>query len=175
MIPDAKLAWVAAVLDLKGAVIRKNNQTRATPQLVLYVDSKQHGVVRELCQLTGQDAEPHTPRPKKEWMQRGCAEHCPEPDREHSGELPPTSRWTVTGAAAAVILHNVIPFMVTSRGVELEEAMNEMVKNLALTGRGSGAVFAASRRLADLGWELPLLLAKRLREVAAGEREGMRS
>lgn len=172
MIQDTKLAWMAAILDFQGRVIRKNNKTRATPQLVLYVDTKQHGVVRELCRLTGQHAEPHTARPKKEWMQRGCAVHCPEPDQEHSGELPPTSRWTVTGAAAAVVLHNVIPFMVTSRGIELEQAKDEMAENMVLAGRGASAVVASARRLAELGWELPPVLAKRLREVSAGERLG---
>lgn len=160
-VPDAKLAWVAAILDLKGTIIRKNNRMRATPQLVLSVDTKHHGVVSELCRLTGQEAEPHQARPKKDWMKRGCTTHCPEPDVEYrgwgEGDLPPTARWTVTGAGAAVILYNVIPFMVTDKG--LEDAMNEMMENLVTNGRGVGMVRSAVLRLAALGWQIPPQMA----------------
>lgn len=53
MIPPEKLGWLASVLDLKGHIIRKNNQTRRTPQLVLMVESSRLRVVEELCRLTG--------------------------------------------------------------------------------------------------------------------------
>ncbi len=113
MIPDAKLGWMAGILDYHGLLIRKKNRTRATPQLVLMVESTKTSVVRELGRLTGSHAESRHNRLVKDWMQRGCTEHCPEPHIEHEAPgpsfLPPVTRWTVTGAAMAVVLHNVIP------------------------------------------------------------------
>lgn len=164
MITGTDLAWLAAILDLKGHIIRKNNQTRATPQLVLMVESAQLRVIERLCMLTGTNVEPKWAdgRRQRDWVRRGCIEHCPEAHVHHEGsEIPPIARWTLTGAAAAVVLHSVIPYMVTDRG--LEDMKNEILANVVLSGQGSGATKAAIRRLAALGWELPPLIAQRFR------------
>jgi hypothetical protein len=159
-----ELAWLAAILDLKGHIIRKNNKTRATPQLVLMVESTQLRVIEKLCHLTGTSVEPTKKdegRRQGDWKQRGCTEHCPEPHVHHEGApIAPVGRWTVTGAAAAVVLHNVIPYMVTDRG--LGTMRDELMGNLVLAGPGSGATKAAIRRLAQLGWDLPQEMGVRL-------------
>jgi hypothetical protein len=161
MIPEAKLAWMAAIFDMKGRINRKTNQSRATPQLVLRIDSASPRVIEELCRLTGGSVEIRDGIQFKEYDQRGCTEHCPAAHIHHDGHVvPEVTRWTITGAAAAVVLHNVIPYMVTDRG--LEDMMNEALANLVTTGQGSGAVRAAVRRLAQLGWELPPGMADRL-------------
>lgn len=161
---ESDLAWLAAILDLKGHIIRKNNTTRATPQLVLMVESAQLRVIDRLCLLTGTSVEPPKngdERHQRDWKQRGCTEHCPDPHVHHEGSpIPPIGRWTVTGAAAAVVLHNVIPYMVTDGG--LQAMYDEIMTNLVVAGPGAGATKRAIRRLAELGWELPLEMTSRL-------------
>jgi len=83
---------MAAVLDMKGTIIVKSNQTRATPQIVLMVESTNVGVVAELGRLTGSVIEPRESRFRPAWMRRGCITHCPEPDVEYPEQpdyLPP--------------------------------------------------------------------------------------
>jgi hypothetical protein len=164
MVPAEKLAWMAAILDMQGRIHRKDNLTRATPQLVLRVDSSYLSVIRELCRLTDSNAEPRPPRPGKEWDKRGCAEHCGEAHIHcEIGVQPSTGRWTLTGAAAAVVLFNVIPFMVTDRG--MEDMMNEALENVNLAGRAGNGARQAVQRLARLGWELPEKIAGQAAEI----------
>lgn len=157
MIPECKLGWVAGVLDYHGTIIRKRNKSRVTPQLVLMVESTKVGIIRELARMTGSHVEPRGNRLVKEWMQRGCTEHCPEPHIEHEGPgpsfLPPVTRWTVTGATMAIVLHSAIPYMVTNRG--MENAMNDALASVVTSGRGVGAVRASVQRMAERGWEIP--------------------
>lgn len=164
MIPEYKLGWMAGVLDQKGIIVRKQNKSRATPQLVLMVESTKVGLIRELAHLTGGRPEPREGREAKEWMQRGCSEHCPEAHIEHQGPgprfMPPVSRWTVTGAAMAIVLWNVLPFMVTDR--EMEHAMTEALDNLVTSGRGVGMVRSSVQRMEELGWVIPPQIAGRI-------------
>jgi hypothetical protein len=155
-VPREKLAWVAAVLDMKGTIIYKANQTRATPQIVLMVESTHVSVVEELARLTGSVIEPRESRLRPAWMRRGCITHCPEPDVEYPEQpdhLPAQSRWTVTGAAAAVILYSVIPYMVTDKG--MQAALDEILGFVNLAGRSGNSARQAVTRLHDHGWRLP--------------------
>lgn len=166
MIPREKLAWMAAVLDMKGTIIIKANATRATPQVVLMVESTHNAVVAELARLTGSVIEPKESRQRPPWMRRGCITHCPEPDVEYPAQpdtLPAQSRWTVTGAAAAVVLHSVIPYMVTDKG--MEKALEEIMGNVDLHGRSGNSARQAVKRLGDLGWRLPGKIGQQAREL----------
>jgi hypothetical protein len=168
MIPPEKLAWMAAILDMQGRTHRKENQTRATPQLVLRVDSAHLGVISELCRLTGISREPRPPAPGKEWDRRGCTEHCAEAHiHVEIDSQPAIGRWTLTGGALAVVLFSVIPYMVTDRG--FTDLMNEAMANLVTTGKGAHAVKRSVMRLAELGWEIPPDIAKRLRLTRRGK------
>jgi hypothetical protein len=161
-----RLGWMAAVIDLKGLPIRKANKTRATPQLVLVVESKHVNVIRRLSEMTGTEVERKNQRNLGEgWMRRGCVEHCPEPhfhqhSEEHRWQMPDTQRWSITGVGAAIVLHNLMPYLTDT--TEYEEFAALAVTNAALTGQGSGAARAAISRLMRLGWELPPLLAEKL-------------
>lgn len=153
-LPASQLGWVAGVLDLRGKILRKQNQQRATPQIVIVVESSSVPVIRALSRLTGtapdfrnQEELPH------EWARRGCEEHCPDKHIHVSPNLPLTAKWTVTGAAAAVVLFNVLPFLMSDKG--WDETFQECLDNVKLTGQGSGAVRKTLRRLEDLGWDLP--------------------
>lgn len=167
-VPETKLAWMAAILDFQGLVMRKNNKTRATPQFVLYVGTTNHAIVAELCRLTGSHVEPHESRSRKAWMRRGCVTHCPEPDVEYPEQpeyLPAQSVWTLTGAAAVVVLCNVIPYMVTDKG--FKTALEEMLPYVNLHGRSGNGARQAVHRLRQLGWKLPPKIARQYREVTA--------
>lgn len=164
--PPEKLAWMAAVLDMQGRVNRKANSARATPQLVLRIDSAHLGVIEELCRLTGTTVEPRPGAPGKEWDRRGCTEHCEEAHIHVEIERQPAiGRWTQTGAAAAVVLYNVIPYMVTDRG--MKDLLEEALGYVNLRGRSGNSARQAVARLAKLGWPLPPKISKQLRELSA--------
>lgn len=153
-LPVAKLAWMAAVLDLRGKLIKKNNKSRATPQLVLVVESKNFPVIRELSSLTGTNPEFDKGREAPDWMRKGCAEHCPEQHFHYAHALPPKGRWTITGAGMAVVLYNVMPFFVAT-DQPWYEIMDNAIGQAVLTGQGSGMTYKSLRRLKDLGWDMP--------------------
>jgi hypothetical protein len=155
MLPPTKLGWMAGIIDLKGRFVRKENKLRATPQIVLFVESKEIPVIKELGVLTGISVEFQKSSPLKDFMRRGCSEHCPEAHFHVADErlMPANSRWTITGAAMAVVLFNIIPFLILDKGYQ--EIYDEVIKNTPLAGQGSGAVVASIRRLNLLGWELP--------------------
>jgi hypothetical protein len=158
VIPPEQLGWMAAVLDMRGAIIVKRNQTRATPQAVIMVETGQRVVVNRLCAMTGQQVELKNINPlPAEWTRRGCIEHCPEAHIHLHDEkpMPTTSRWTVTGASAAVILHNVRPYLLTWADKNYADCYHRTLEDATLSGRGSGATRHALRRLVGLGWVLP--------------------
>lgn len=156
---DAKdVAWMAGVVDLKGRVIRKKNDQRRTRQTLMYVESKQLEVVAGLCALTGTNAESKKQSTLSEWIRTGCAEHCPTKhihvDRAAEGwSMPRTSRWTMTGASMVVVLHSLLPYLRVERGYR--EAMEAILADQDLTGRGAQAMWANVSRLVRLGWPLP--------------------
>ncbi len=150
-------AWMAAVIDLKGAVIKKNNKTRRTPQLVLYVSTKDARVAVRLSALTGTAPEQHAAPTAEEFVRRNCSEHCPSP-HVHVGEdypwrMPQVTRWSLTGIAAAVVLMNLAPYMSTYE--DYREVVTQITDTFAASGHGSGAVRATVARLEQLGWKIP--------------------
>jgi hypothetical protein len=150
------LAWLAGIFDMKASLIRKKNRSRSTPQIVLYVESKNHTVVRTIARMTGTSPEMQPAKGPTDWVRKGCVQHCPDA-HVHVGDfqwgMPAITRWTITGAAAAVVLHNVMPYMRTDAG--LSEALTEIFNQAVTTGQGWGATRGALRRLRDLGWALP--------------------
>lgn len=153
-IPTAQLGWMAGVIDLKGAFVRKRNKQRATPQIVLMVESRHYDVIRELARLTGTSPAIQELRVKEEWARRSCTEHCPD-KHVHVQEvtMPSIARWQVTGVAVAVVLYNLQSFLRTSK--PYTETMIECLQNIPPSGQGRSAVDRAIRRLAELGWDIP--------------------
>jgi hypothetical protein len=149
------LGWMAGIIDLKGRIHFKANQQRVTTQTILTVDSKDAAIIRQLSRLTGTKPEFKNTKTLSDFIRRGCNEHCPEAhvhvtDREWIAEI---SRWTITGAGLVVVLDNLLPFLVIDKGYR--EAIEEIQKVTAYSGRGSGSVYATLARLRDLGWDLP--------------------
>lgn len=157
MIDPAKLGWAAAILDLQGHVVQKKNPTRATPQVVLIVDTASVIVVQGLCALTGSNVEMKQQKYKlpQQWKRRACTEHCPEAHVHMEVSMPLTGRWTVTGVAAAIVLHNLRPYLLTWDAKGWGVAYEQCMDTATLTGQGSGATRPTIARLAGLGWDLP--------------------
>jgi hypothetical protein len=168
-LPVSQLGWMAGVLDVKGRIQYKNNQRRATRQIVLAVESTEHAIVKELSRMTGTNPEHKKIDNKSGWYRRGCEEHCDEPHiHVMGGEFPSTMRWTITGSSMVVVLDNVEPFLTNDRG--FMEAKFEAIDQAVLNGRGGAAAQAGLRRLYDLGWDIPsqLRLLPAPKELTAG-------
>ena len=160
MIDEAAKGWMAGILDFQAHICDKANKTRATPQLTMYVETKTLEIIGRLCEMTGISYRDRDSgfREEKEWMRRGCADHCPEA-HVHSitSVLPPMGRWEITGTSMAAILWNLRKYMVTGREA-WDWAMGQGLANARLSGRGATQTVASLRRLAGLGWEMPPVL-----------------
>lgn len=157
MIPPGRLGWMAGVVDLKGRLVYKNNKMRATPQAVLTVNSKEFLIIRTLSTMTGTNPEMMKAIPMKDFMRRGCNDHCPEPHVHVSEigptDMPPIGRWTITGAGMVVVLLELIPFLQVDRG--WQAAVEDTMEATVLEGRGATAVMTQLFRLRSLGWDIP--------------------
>jgi hypothetical protein len=153
---------MAGVIDLKGRMLYKNNQMRASRQIVLAVRSAERMIISQLSAMTGTRPEMTPKRPLKDFMRKGCAEHCPE-EHVHVGfgdlaatrdfsDMPETGLWTITGASMAVVINNLSPYLTIDRGYA--EAIDEVNLRLDLTGRGATQIRASLLRLRELGWEI---------------------
>lgn len=161
----ADMAWMAGIIDVKGSVIRKKNKTRRTPQVVLYIQEKDERIARRLSGMTGTAPEPRAAVSTERFLRRGCAEHCLVPhvhvgDPEHPWQMPKSTRWALTGIAAAVVLANLAPFMITYDDYAGDVA--GIVGNFAADGQGSGAVRRTLLRLSALGWQIPPVVRVKL-------------
>ena len=164
MIPAPKLGWIAGIVDLKGRLLYKNNKQRATPQVVLMVETKEYSIIKTLGTLTGTRAEFKKAQPLKDFMRRGCNDHCPEAHIHVADEriMPQVARWTITGAGMVVVLTNLMPYLTIDRGYS--DAIEQVGDATTLEGQGSGMVMVSLQRLALLDWELPERYAQALRD-----------
>ncbi len=153
-----ELGWIAGILDMKGAVVRKKNQLRRTTQTVMIVETRHRDVILRLSNYTGTDpAIQHERKMKEEWAKRGCVEHCPEKHNHvQIVTLPQISRWQVTGSSLAVVVHNVMPYLTDNdRTRAMIDAMESVSSTIPLKGQGRSAIDQALRRLSGLGWIIP--------------------
>jgi hypothetical protein len=158
-ITETQLGWVAGIIDLKAKIVTKNNSDRSSnsKQIVMYVETKQLSVIKELNRLTGTKVELHTPRVVRDFMRKKCTEHCPE-KHSHVEELyphafPSSARWTITGSAIAIILTNVADYLTDKKNYP--ELIDKIIDQTVLSGQGSARTLASIRRLSLLGWTLP--------------------
>lgn len=164
MLDNANKGWFAGILDFQGHVVRRNNGHRAegSEHISIYVDTKITPITMKMSALTGTQPslkENGHASLKVEWLRRGCAEHCPEPHQHVASEevnMPPTVKWSASGAAAAIVLWNLRPYMVTEHE-PWDWAMGMCLASTRLSGRGAAAALTAIRRLHELGWDLPPL------------------
>jgi hypothetical protein len=163
-ISKADLGWMAAVIDLKGKIYQKTNRSRATPQLVLHVQSKDRHIINRLAALTGTEPEPHDAKGPADFMRHPCREHCPDAHVhviEYPWQMPQSGTWTITGVGMGIVLANIKPYMTTTQPQQstnsytYKEAMELVFGNAVLKGQGVGMVRSSTLRLMNLGWTVP--------------------
>lgn len=161
------LGWMAGVIEMRGKIRRVDNPMRKTAQLILQVRSRHLAQIGRLCDMTGTAYAQSGARTLEFTDRKGCAEHCPEPHVHITSELPAMAAWAVTGAGAAIVLHNLLPYLCESEG--MSQWVDEIVEMLPASGRGYHAVKTSCTRLAALGWAIPegLLTAEKPAERAA--------
>ena len=169
MLTPAKMGWMAGIIDLKGHIYIKKNAQRSTRQIVLTVDSKFPGIIRELGVLCGTKPESANAKPLKDFMRRSCNEHCPEAHIHVDDRIMPgIHRWTITGIALAVVLDALEPVLTEDKG--FPEYKDEILSTMDMGGRGSGQVMATLNKLQLLGWPMPA----RVVEVLAHQEKALR-
>lgn len=160
VIPVAKKAWMAGIIDLRGRVVYKNNKRRNhSNQVTLYVESVQIPVIRRLAELTGGNPEIKVRNRSKVdgWFRRNCDEHCPEAHvHVNPGDFLDAARWTISGSAMSTVLINLQPYLVQDKG--FSEAIAYGMEHMRLWGQGAAATITALRRLHSLGWTIPTVI-----------------
>jgi len=171
-LPMQQLGWMAGIIDFKGRILRKNNKTRKTMQLVLAVDTKEIAIVRKLSTMTGTRPELQAAQPRPDFMRRNCSEHCPD-QHVHIGVdefyMPEIARWTITGAGMVVVLSSLLPFLTVDRG--WDQAVEDATNQTVFRGPGSGMVKSTLVRLKELGWDLPMIYEAQLPDEEDEEEE----
>lgn len=157
-ITEIDIGYLASAIDFRGKLITKQNLTRKTPQFVLYIESKNLDFMYRICELTASNAESKAASPLSDFNRRACDTHCPTPHVHVSHDeykLPPINRWTLTGAAIAVVMHTVLPYLMEGNQEKFGPIADSILINTPLTGQGSAAAKSSIRRLAIRGWALP--------------------
>lgn len=147
------LAWMAGVIEMKGKIRRVDNPMRKTAQLILQVRSRHLAQIARLCDMTGTTYAQSGARTLQFIDRKGCTEHCPEAHVHVVSDLPAMAAWAVTGAGAAIVLHNLLPYLCETEG--MQEWVDEIVGMLPTSGRGYHAVKTSRERLTALGWTIP--------------------
>lgn len=145
-------AWMAGVVEMRGKirfVLAANHS-----QLVLQVQSQHIHLVEKLGELTGTKVGYQDEKTIKS-ARRLCTEHCEEAHVCIVATLKPMAIWHVSGAAAAIVLFNLTPFIVNDTGLML--IVDNVLDSLPKEGdlRGRSAVDQMIIRLKKLGWKIP--------------------
>lgn len=150
----AQLAWMAGVIETRGKIrVTVNPQRAKTSQLILQVQSQHLPIVNRLGELTGIKVDPKPPR-TIESSRRACTEHCTESHVCVIAELPEMALWSISGSGAAIVLRNLMPYLVTDTG--LQAVIDNIFASLPKTdARGRSAVDQSIIRLRKLGWAIP--------------------
>ncbi len=162
------LVYMAAVIETRGRIQVVEVRGQANPQISLRLQTRVLPVVKRLAALTGSN---FTVTPAKEFVhkdRKGCAQHCPEAHIHVVTEIPMIGTWKQGGAAAAIVLSNLLPFMSSEEHDPMARLFRSTIVTVLgikpTTNRGMFAAREAVRRLGDLGWEIPDELRHHLAE-----------
>jgi len=147
---------MAAIIEVRGRIRRYETATRATPQLTLRVHSRQLNLIARMGKLTGVEVRVVEANIIDDPAnRRGCIVHCPEPHIHTRIAIPGIGMWNMVGAAAAIVLHNLMPYL-TEDVTEIQSFIDDAIANLPVKQQGRHAVVTAANRLASLGWAIPV-------------------
>lgn len=134
---EIPVAYIAGILDANAIFrVRDVNGTKLPGVFV-------HGLHIELLQVLADSTGTAVTVIKRDYNGVRCAEHCPE---KHVHTISVSGRWSVTGAKATVLLHNVVPHLRVQRVVAQE---------VLEVGLGAPHKAGTVVKMKDLGWEIP--------------------
>ena len=150
---------MAAVVENKGRLRLIETDSRATVQASVRVQTTLAAVARRLGELTDKEIRVIQPKRIKFANRKGCSDHCPDAHVHVETEMTPTATWEIGGAGAAIVLHNLVPFM-SGAETELPKSrylrfIDEVIEAVPVEGRGRHAVDLSIARLSRLGWKIP--------------------
>jgi hypothetical protein len=148
------MAWMAGVIDMRGKTRRVVTPTRKTPLCILVVESRHLPVLRRMARLTGTRLEVGKAKQLSDIFRRQCVEHCPEAHQHVDKVLPEVGRWHVSGAGAAIVLANLMPYFGTDNAAR-HDFVDQVINQIPLKGRGRHAINQTIDRLGRLGWDVP--------------------
>ena len=131
------LAYLAAVIDTRG-IIRTRAVAGGELPMVAVHDGNEP-MLRLLGELTGTKVT----IVRRAYSKAGCAQHCKE---KHQHVQSVSGRWSVCGAKATVLLHNLRPYLRFQQG--------QAADAIAV---GTAAPFkpATVDKMRALGWDVP--------------------
>lgn len=135
---DVPVEYIAGILDANG-LFRVRAVQSGTKLPAVYV----HGLHIELLQVLADATGTAVTVIKRDYNGVRCAEHCPE---RHVHTISVSGRWSVTGAKATVLLHNVLPHLRVQR---------EVAEELLAVGMDAPRKEQTIRKMKKLGWEIP--------------------
>lgn len=154
----SQLAWMAAVVELKGRIRRSETKARSTPLFRLVVEVRQLHVAERLARMTGTKVSYSAARPvNSTTSRRQCTEHCPEPHQHVLTVMPAIGRWDVSGVGLIIVLNGLEPYLDPVGRAGRDEVVTEALTCVPLSPRNPGRAMVerAIVRLAGLGWDIP--------------------
>lgn len=146
-------AWFAGVLETRGKIRFTNNPDRRTNQLVLQQRSSHIALIERMCELTDTKIRLDGPKEFHSANRRPCVEHCQEAHSHVLGQIGEQATWQISGVGAAIILDNLVPYFITTAG--LDAVAGNIFAELPTNGRGRKAIDDTIVRLKKVGWWIP--------------------
>lgn len=135
---EAELAYIAAVINTR-ARIKKLTLKTGTVIPVVHLSTPDMELLQYLGGLTG-----ITPfLTHRSYQKHRCNEHCPD---KHEHVESQSSRWSISGAKATILLSAIQPY------VRFQTAVVNEVVDLGLDASHKPGTVS---RMAELGWPLP--------------------
>lgn len=133
-------AYAAGLIDALG-VLTLRAQPGTLSDLPVVTISGNPVAVGWLAERTGTKVV----QTKRDYTRHRCTEHCPE---AHDQIVSTSSRWSVTGTRATIVLHTVMPYL---------RAQHEMATELVARGLTIGWKGSVVADMTALGWSVPEL------------------
>lgn len=134
---DRELGYIAGVVDAMATL--RVRDVRGTELPFVEINCPNLSLLEWLGGKTGTGVT----KTKRDYKRMGCSQHCTE---AHVHIVSLSGRWSVSGARATVLLHNVLPFL---------QLQVETAQQLLDVGLSCGRKLATPAKMAALGWDVP--------------------
>jgi len=138
-LPVRDLAYAAALIDTLASLNLREVGPSELPLVTI------QGRFEPTLQWLGERTATKLITVTRDYNRNACVDHCPEP---HVHIVSKSTRWSVSGTKATIVLHNVLPFL---------RYQDETARTLIEAGRTIGWKGQVVQRMRELGWEIPEL------------------